>query len=105
MGKFYGEIGFAITEETSPGIYEEIIKKRNYKGDLIRIYKHSDGNLPNDTISLNNQISIIADPFAEENFMNIRYIKYLNCKWKITGVEINRPRLILSFGGRYNDEN
>ena len=36
MAKWYGEIGFAETVETSPGVWVEKITKRNYYGDLIR---------------------------------------------------------------------
>ena len=84
MGKFYGNIGFATTEETSPGIYEEVISEMRYRGDLQK------------------QISIIADAFINDNFMNIRYVEYAGCKWKITSVTVEPPRMILSIGGRYN---
>lgn len=102
MGKFYGNIGFATTGETSPGIYEEVITEKLYRGDLQKIYKRSDGGAPVDNITLQNQISIIADAFINNNFMNIRYVEYAGCKWKITSVEVATPRMILSIGGKYN---
>lgn len=102
MGKFYGNIGFATTEETSPGIYEEVISEIRYRGDLQKIYRRSDGGTPVDNITLQNQISIIADAFINDNFMNIRYVEYAGCKWKVTSVTVETPRIILSIGGRYN---
>lgn len=102
MGKFYGNIGFATTEETSPGIYEEVISEIHYRGDLQKIYRRSDGGAPVDNITLQNQISIIADAFINDNFMNIRYVEYAGCKWKVTSVTVETPRIILSIGGRYN---
>ena len=36
MSKFYGEIGYAVTKETAPGVYTETVEKRNYYGDLLR---------------------------------------------------------------------
>ena len=59
-------------------------------------------NVINDDININNSISIVADPYAYENFHNMRYAILEGVKWKITNVEINRPRLILTIGGVYN---
>ena len=36
MAKFYGVIGYAVTEETKPGVWTEKIIERMYYGDLIR---------------------------------------------------------------------
>ena len=46
--------------------------------------------------------SIIADPFAYQNFHAMRYIEWMGAKWKITKVNVQSPRLILSVGGVYN---
>ena len=35
MAKYYGNIGFAVQAETSPGIYEDVIEDRPYKGDVL----------------------------------------------------------------------
>ena len=86
MNKYYGAVGYAITEETSPGVWEPGNDKVN-----------------ND-IELGNNFSIIADPYAYENFHSIVYITYMGVKWKVSGVEVLYPRLLLSVGGRYNYE-
>lgn len=103
MAKFYGVIGYADTVETDPGVWEEQITERNYYGDLIRNTRRleSSGNL-NDNINVSNEISIVADPFAIQNFHTMRYVEYMGAKWKITSVEVRHPRLILSVGGLYN---
>ena len=36
MAKFYGAIGYAVTEETKPGVWTEKIIERMYYGDLTR---------------------------------------------------------------------
>ena len=36
MAKFYGVIGFAVTAETKPGVWEPSITDRPYYGDTIR---------------------------------------------------------------------
>ena len=105
MAKFYGEIGYATTVETSPGIWTEQISKRNYYGDLIRNIRRLEysGGI-NDDINVSNQISILADPYANENFHAMRYVKFMGTAWKITNVEVQYPRLILTLGGVYNGE-
>lgn len=105
MAKWYGKIGYGMIEETSPGVYEEKIVERNYYGELGRNNRRleSSSNL-NDNINIANEISIVADPFANENFHAMRYIEFMGTKWKITNVEVRFPRLILSAGGVYNGQ-
>lgn len=103
MAKYYGAIGYAVTEETSPGIYEEMIKEYQYYGDVIRNNRRLNGaSKVNDDITISNQISIVSDPFASNNFHMMRYATYMGSKWKITDVEVQYPRLILTLGGVYN---
>lgn len=103
MAKFYGSIGFANTEETSPGVYEEVITTRNYYGDVIKTSRKLQAtDSLNENVSISNEISIIADPFANGNFHSMRYVEFMGAKWKITDVTIQFPRLILTVGGVYN---
>ena len=103
MAKFYGVIGYAETVETTPGVWEEQILERTYYGDLIRNTRRLDAkNRLNDDINIANEISILADPYANENFHAMRYIEFMGAKWKITNVEVRYPRLILTAGGVYN---
>lgn len=103
MAKFYGEIGFAEEMETTPGIWVESIVPRNYYGELIRnTRKLQTSGQVNDNIEVANEISIISDPYANENFHSMRYIKFMGTKWKVTSVEVQYPRLILTIGGEYN---
>ena len=104
MAKFFGKIGYAETEQTSPGVWEEKITEREYFGDLTRNTRRlqSSGNL-NDNIVVANDISIIADPFANQNFHAMRYVEFMGTKWKISNVEVQYPRLILTLGDQYNE--
>ena len=105
MAKYYGQIGYAAVEETSPGVWVEEITERNYYGDVVRNRVNvQQGTTVNAGVTISKQISIIADPFAYENFTNMRYITYLNQKWSITGVDVEHPRLILTIGGVYNGQ-
>ena len=106
MAKFYGVIRFSETKETVPGVWEEIVTDRNYYGDVIRnVRKYQAGSGVNDDLNINNEISIVADPFAYENFHSMKYVVFMGAKWKITSVEVQYPRLILTIGGVYNDTN
>lgn len=105
MAKFYGVIGYFVTKETSPGVWEEDVTERSYYGDLIRnVRKTQSSDGLNDDINIANEISIVADPFANENFHSMRYVHFMGAKWKITSVEVQYPRLILTIGGVYNGE-
>lgn len=103
MAKFYGVIGYAVTKMTEQGIYEEQIVETEYVGDVIRNTRRlRDGSKINDDINISNQISIIADPYAANNFHTMRYVVFMGAKWKISEVEVQYPRLILTLGGIYN---
>lgn len=107
MAKFSGMIGFGIdTEydpENHPGVWKPILIERKYKGDLMRVSKQNrTGNNLNDSIVFQNEISIVADPFAFENYSNIRYVEYMHAKWKVSNVRVEYPRLILGMGEIYN---
>lgn len=103
MAKYAGKIGFAVSEETKPGVWTERMVERQYYGDLTRNTRRlqSSGNL-NDNVTISNQISIVADPFANENFHAMRYVEFMGAKWKINSVEVQYPRLILEMGDVYN---
>ena len=105
MAKFYGKIGYAVTMETKPGVWVDDIVERNYYGELIRNTRRlqSSGQL-NDDVTVTNEISIVADPFANENFHAIRYVEFMGAKWKITNITVQPPRLMLTVGGVYNGE-
>lgn len=105
MAKFYGAIGYAVTEETKPGVWMEKITERMYYGDLTRnTRKLQSTDQLNDDLNIANEISIVADPFANENFHSMKYAEFMGAKWKITSVEVQYPRLILTVGGVYNGE-
>lgn len=104
MAKFYGAIGFAETVETDPGIWEEKIVEHSYSGDVIRNIRNlqTPTESVNDNINVSNEISIVADPYANQNMYAMRYIVFQGVKWKISSVNVNYPRLILTIGGLYN---
>lgn len=105
MSKYYGKVGYAITKETKPGVWKNLVVERIYYGDILRNTSRWQGSSNvNDNLVISNQISILADPFAYHNFHAIKYIEWLGSKWKVSSVEVQYPRLILNIGGVYPEE-
>ena len=103
MAKWYGVIGYDETLETRPGVWVNKITERNYYGDVIRNSRRlQNANQLNDNINISNEISIVADPYANQNFHAMRYVEFMGTKWKIENITVQYPRLILSLGGVYN---
>ena len=103
MAKFYGPIGFAELVETTPGVWIEDIVEHNYYVEVIKNSRNLQTSAQvNDNVNISNQFSIIADPYANTNFHAMRYIEYMGTKWKITNVDVQFPRLVMSAGGIYN---
>ena len=103
MAKFYGEIGYGESVETSPGVWQDVITEKSYFGDVIRNsrqLKEAEG-LNND-LSVGNSISIVADAYANEHFFAIRYIRWAGALWTVANVDVESPRLVLRLGGVYN---
>lgn len=105
MAKWYGKVGYILTGETSPGVWTDERIERDYYGDLVRNHKRWEtGQSINDNITLQNEISIVCDPYALQNFQYIRYVEIMGSFWKVTAVDVQYPRLTLSVGGVYNGE-
>lgn len=105
MPKFFGVIGFSTTveEPENSGIHKNIFVEKKYFGDILKNVKRAEtGESINDNIVLSNQLSIISDPYARENFSMMAYAEFMGTKWKITSVEVRYPRLLLTLGGVYN---
>ena len=103
MAKYCGKVGISTQTETSPGVWQPNIVEHTVYGDITRDFVNFQGaEQLNDKIKINNQISILVDPFVMENFSSIIYVTYLGAKWKITTAEIKYPRVLLSMGEVYN---
>lgn len=102
MNKFYGKIGYVETVETEPGVWSKIVTERTYYGDVLRnTRRYQPDNKVNDGATISLDISIVSDTYADENFFNIRYVEYKGAKWEITNIDSRYPRLVLSLGGLY----
>lgn len=105
MAKFYGAIGYIVTEETALDVHTEIPVERLYKGDLIKNYRRTENGIGiNPDVTISNQISIVADPYARNHIHDMRYVKWMGAAWTVSSVDVQYPRLILSLGGLYKGE-
>lgn len=103
MAKFYGTVGFVKTVESAPGVWNEQVVERKYYGNVISRARSLQGSGVNDNINISDEISIVADPFANENYFAIRFVEYMGSKWKVQSISVQFPRLNLSLGGLYNE--
>lgn len=106
MAKFYGKIGFgkATEVETKPGVW--VVKPTEVEayGDVLRnSYRNKSEDRINTGIRLNNIISVVMDPFLSENYQNIKYITFMGTKWKPETVTVKYPRLEITLGEVYNE--
>ncbi len=102
--RFRNVIGYSgAPTETAPGVWEDVIVERFYRGDVLRnTKKYTEGESVNDNLTVGNSISIVSDAYAADHILDMRYVKWSGSLWKITDVEVQRPRLILRLGGVYN---
>lgn len=104
MGKWFGAIGFALpTREIEAGVWDNPIEEHACYGDMTsdRRKRQNSGEI-NDNLNLANTLSIIGDPYTQTNYQHIAYATIMGAKWKVTDVEIQYPRLILTIGGVWN---
>lgn len=103
MARFSGKVGYVENKKTGPGKWEPVTTERHYFGDVTRaVRKLEQGQDINDNVTINNEISIVSDPYAQAHIFAIRYVEWQGVKWVVSNVEVMYPRLLLTLGGMYN---
>lgn len=105
MARFFGAVGYGNSVETptESGVWVDVITEVEYYGDVVKDTRKLDsGENLNSNISVNNSITIVADEYAVNNFMKIKYVRWAGELWTVSNVEVRAPRLILSLGSVYN---
>lgn len=103
MARFSGKVGFGASTLTAPGVWEDVITVRPYKGDFvrnansIRVDEEIGG-----VIDASKTISIRADKYAIQHSDEIRFVEWDGDFWEVVSTELQSPRLTLSLGGTYN---
>ena len=104
MANYYGNVGFGTTVEVSKGVFEDKIVEHKLSGEIVRdSYRHKEGTdkVNPDTV-LVNTFRLLADGYAEQNFLAIRYIEYQGIKWKAQSIQYERPRITVTVGEVWN---
>ena len=105
MTKWFGKVGYSETVDNGSGVWKPQDTDREYYGEVKRNATRWSGNSnsTNDDLTVNTQISIVADAFAIEKFHAIKWIEFMGVKWNVDNVDPTQPpRLILTLGGVWN---
>lgn len=106
MAKFYGKIGYGVTEEVKPGVWKNQFVEKDIVGEFLKNTRQLQGSdKVNDDININNLVSIVADAYVKCHMNAIKYVRDImtGVAWKVTNIEVQYPRLILTLGGEYNN--
>lgn len=103
--KWYGEIGFKEVIEEEPGVWVPKVIPREFYGDVLKDYfKEMQANNINADLQVSNKLSVVADQYLQNNFHKIAYVEFGGAKWTVSGVEVQFPRLSLTLGSLYLEE-
>lgn len=102
--RFYGFVGYAVNKETQPNVHEDVIEEYPAYGEILQNIRKwtTDADL-NDDLTTQNRISLIASPFIREHCSRIKYVRWMKTAWKVTAVQIQYPRIIVTLGGVFNE--
>lgn len=104
--RFAGEIGFSesVDRGDDTGVTINKIYRRPYYGDVLKNYRSWKENQFSTIgdITINNQISLVGDPFLFEHLQFMKFVIWMGRPWSVTSVDVEYPRLIISIGGVYN---
>jgi hypothetical protein len=98
-------IGFSDSVETpvGSGVWRKSITERGYRGSLTRIGQtFNDESSVNGVVAPATTISVVADSYAIEHFLEIKYVWWAGEKWTVTQVVFTKPRLTLTLGEVFN---
>jgi hypothetical protein len=103
MAKYSGTVGYVNRAETTPGVWSDVTIPRIMRGDVLRAASVTQGAEKfHGDVTLQHRISVIGDAFAFQHFFNIKWLEYAGVKWQVTLIDIQKPRIILTLGGRWN---
>ena len=103
--RYRGKLGFRTQQRTTPGVWEDQVIEKVYRGNVTRTYRATDDrDRISAEFSANHTLSVVADDYALANLGSVVYAEWQGTKWVINSVEVNRPRLLLRLGGRYNGD-
>lgn len=104
MARFHGNVGFLlVTDNQETGIINTQAVEKPFYGKVLehsRRWQVSD--VVTDDLTLGNRIAITANDYAFEHASAIVYICWMGQRWKVSGMTVKAPEIILTLGGIYN---
>lgn len=106
MTRYSGKIGFGTPVESVPGVWEDGIDEVNMKGSFLRQNANIiPGDSINDDVKFSNRLSLVHSSKVPHDYMKIKYAVVRGMKLKVTSVEVSHPRILLSLGGLWIEQN
>lgn len=103
--KFFGKLGFWSDDvEASPGVWKPSIVEKYYTGDVLSNRRNfQSGDAQNGKFTISNRISVLSDLYIQQNWPSILYVLWKGTKWEVSNVEEDYPRINITIGGLYNE--
>lgn len=104
MARYHGRVGFLIHfDNQETGIADEEAVEKPFYGKVLEYSRRlQTSDTVTDDLQMGNQISITASDYAFQHASCIAYCEYMGSMWKVTGIKVKRPQIILTLGGVYN---
>jgi len=98
-----GVIGYGVQTKIRPGVVEDVIVEKKFRGDVLRPSSGPDeGGKVNDDLKVGLSISVVAGAYHARHVHQMRYISWQGQLWKVANVDVAHPRLIVRLGGLWN---
>ena len=105
MNRFFGSVGYVSSEETSPGVFSEVVTEKKYYGEFLSEgFGRDNSQSIVANINLRNRISLLADQYAIEHAAYLAYVTIVGTKWAIESVTFEGKRMICTLKGIYTHE-
>ena len=104
MARYRGRVGFVtqIDDQETGNVRDEAMEKVFFGKVLEHSRRWQGSDTVTDDLQLGCQIAITGNDFAFRYASAICYCEYMGGFWKVTGIKIKRPEIILTLGGVYN---
>lgn len=99
-----GVIGYGEQTKIRPGVVEDVIIEKKFRGDLVRPPSSGpdESGKVNDDLRVGVTLSVVAGAYHGTHVHAMRYISWQGQLWKVSNVDYALPRLTIRLGGLYH---
>lgn len=101
--RYSGKLGLSQQQETSPGVWEDVITERDAVGTVeqrTETLTIGDSILPQ--YRTTTSVSVLSDGVDKQNYSAIAYVTYLGKNWVAASVVMQYPRIVIYLGEEYH---